>query len=112
MSKVKHTFEIDYTDPGWGEAMDKHFEIVQQQDASAKKNKSLVGRYIQQSCGDGHAYYVIIRENKRTVRIHVVTGIGDDWILPAWGTEISVKKDLAISSIGHRDVWAAVEAKH
>ena len=24
MSKAKHTFEIDYTGPGWGEAMEKY----------------------------------------------------------------------------------------
>ena len=64
-----------------------NFKKLQKQDKMAKKVGKLVGRYIDEPWADGNAFYVIVKENKTSVRIRVVTGIGDDWIIlqpPNW----------------------------
>jgi len=81
---------------------------VEEKDEVAKKEGLLVGRYIKEPSADGFAVYEIIRENKKSVRIRVVTGIGDDWILPMWGEEATVNKDYATLNIQRRDAMKAL----
>jgi len=88
--------------------MDANCKKMQDKDVAAKVRGDIVGRYISHPFADGYAYYEIIRENKKTVRIEVVTGIGDDWVLPAWGEATSIKKDDAMDFLARRDMMAEI----
>lgn len=85
---------------------DKNWEDLRRQDRIAKQAGILLGRYIQEPYADSHAVYVITHEYKHKVKIKVVTGIGDDWVIPYWGEETTIEKDYAESSIGFRDSLA------
>jgi hypothetical protein len=87
----------------WIANMDKNFNAMVAEDKDAKKKKQLVGRYISQPFADGRAYYKIIKENKKTVRMEVVTDIGDDWVLPYWGETPTIDKQFAIDTIEGRE---------
>lgn len=45
------------------------------------------------------------------MRIRVITGIGDDWVLPMWGNETSISKDYALQKIRQREFWDDLIAK-
>jgi len=62
---------------------------------TAKKNKTLVGRTIAEGHGDGYGIYVVVKENKNTLKLKVCLGIGDDWT--PWGNECSINKQQALS---------------
>jgi hypothetical protein len=81
---------------------DAQFERLNSVDKKAVELGVLVGRYIQHQYADGYAYYQIIKENKKTVRIKVVD-IGDGWVLPAWGPEATIPKDYALQNLRRRD---------
>lgn len=81
----------------------KNTQQLEECDQKAKKEGILVGRYISEPYADGQAVYQIIRENKKTVRIKVCTGIGDDWILPYWGEEATIDKNYVIKKLEFRD---------
>ena len=85
---------------------DDNFKKLQKQDEMAKEVNRLVGRYIDEPWADGKAFYVIVKENKKSVRIRVVTGIGDDWVIPYWGEETTIEKSYAIQRINYRDKMA------
>ncbi len=82
---------------------DREWARIKTSDRKAKEAKVLVGRYITHPYADGQAVYRIVREGKATVKIEVCTGIGDDWVLPAWGRESSISKRIALEFIGRRD---------
>jgi len=82
---------------------DANFKALQEEDKRAKEEGKLVGRYLEEHYADGYAYYRIVRENKKSVRIEVVTGIGDDWVLPYWGEKSSISKGYAQESLFRRD---------
>lgn len=82
---------------------DKNFNKLEEEDTAAKKKKQLVGRYVSQPWADGRAYYQIVKENKKTVKMEVVTGIGDDWVIPYWGESPTIDKKFAIDEIYRRD---------
>jgi hypothetical protein len=101
----------DYSTPGMSwEEFDKGYtenqEYLDKLAAEAKAKGTLVGRYIREGAGDGYATYIIIKENKKTVRIQHVTGLGDDWHIRMWGFEASIPKDYAMQSIRSQDWWA------
>lgn len=79
------------------------FKRLQEQDEQAQKDGKLVGRYIDHPFADGRAYYKITKENKSSVVIEVVRGIGDDWSIPAWGDKATIKKTLAQDFLRRRD---------
>lgn len=81
----------------------RNFKQLEKQDREAKKAKKLVGRYISMSMADGKAFYQIVKENKKSVRIKVCIGLGDDWKVPYWGKESTIGKDYAASCIRVRD---------
>ncbi len=52
----------------------------------------MVGRTVKHGFADGYAYYQIVKANKATYTIAVCKGLGDDWVLPAWGERATVAK--------------------
>lgn len=107
--KPKYAFTPPEYD-GTSESIIKGFRdnhaAMQLQDQKAKEAGTLVGRYIEEGIADGAAYYVIIRENKKSVRVRRVTGVGDDWTVPYWGDEATIDKVFALQNIGWRDTCA------
>jgi len=82
---------------------DKNFKVLVESDRVAKEQGILVGRYVSEPFADGKAYYKIVSESKTKVKIEVVTGIGDDWILPYWGSKTSISKAYAKRQIEGRE---------
>lgn len=88
------------------EKWNANFRALEAEDAEARRNGTLVGRYIKEPIADGYAFYKIVKENKATVKIQVVTDIGDDWRVPYWGNSTTIPKSYAIKSIGMEDKLA------
>jgi len=86
----------------------KNISQMELKDKTAKQNKKLVGRYIREKYADGYSFYKIVKENKHTVRIQVITGIGDDWVIPYWGESSTINKNYALSNIQYRDELAKI----
>jgi hypothetical protein len=82
---------------------DRRYEELQKQDQEAKERWQLVGRYIEVGVADGSAYYEVIRENKKSVRIRLFKGIADDYMVGYWGYEATIDKQFAINNIHGRD---------
>lgn len=85
--------KYDYGKEEWRDIYKKTEDlrkILLQQNTDAMTNDTLLGRLLSHPYADGAAYYVVTKVNKKTVRIHVVFGLGDDWVLPAWGHETSI----------------------
>lgn len=91
----------------WSQAFRDNFESLKRQDQKAKDAGKLVGRYIDESVADGAAYYVIVADGPSTVRIRLVTGVGDDYRIPYWGEETTIEKEYALRKIGWRDTYTA-----
>ena len=79
------------------------YSVLLREDKRAWTKESLVGRFIQEPIGDGYAYYKIVKDNKRTVHIEVVKGLGDDWIIPYWGEKATINRLHAVLNIAMRD---------
>lgn len=90
---------------------ERNFQKVIEKDQQAKEQGKLVGRFIREPFADNYAYYRIVRENKKSVRIKAISGIGDDYRIPYWGEEASIDKDYALQNIGQRDFWSDLVAK-
>ena len=90
------------SDAYWAAQEDK-FKALRERDLAAKTAGNLLGRYLAEPYADGHAFYEIVKINKATVRVQVVTGIGDDWVLPYWGQAHSIPMAYAMNSVGFRD---------
>jgi len=97
--------EIDYTKPvdEWLKQIDKNWETLMRVDKQARDNGQLLGRYIDHPFADGKAVYVIVQDNKDSVRIQVCTGLGDGWVLPAWGHESIIPRETALKFTQGRD---------
>ena len=96
---------------GYVARLNRAWAEIERVDKEAKAKGTLVGRYIKHQYADGYAVYRIVRENKATVRIEVVTGIGDDWVLPAWGTAATISRKVAEQFIGRQDALDRLFAK-
>lgn len=83
--------------------IDENWKKVVERDAYCRQQDKLVGRYVQEPYADGYAYYEIVRENKKSVRLRVIQNIGDDWVLPYWGEEYTATKEYVLNSLAHRD---------
>lgn len=81
----------------------ENYARLKECDRAAKAAGQLVGRYIEHPFADGKAFYQVVKENKHTVVIRVCTGLGDDWVLPAWGEQTTVGKDLVLQFIKRRE---------
>ena len=87
----------------WTEAFDANWAQLERIDDEARKKGTILHRYITHPYADGRAVYQIVKVNKKTVRIVVCGGFGDDWILPAWGRECLIERKLAESFIQRHD---------
>ena len=63
----------------YDEAIKTNFNLLEEINKRCKEKGSLVGRYFTSSVADGYAYYQVIKENKKTVRIIRIVGLGDDY---------------------------------
>lgn len=72
-------------------------------DKTSKRIGKVLYRFIAEPYADGRAYYQIIKINKKTVKIKVCTGLGDDWVIPYWGHECNIDKDFALRKLKYRD---------
>lgn len=88
-----------------------NYKSLEAEDKAAKAMGLLVGRFIDEPIADGKAIYKIIKENKRTVRVKVVTGLGDDWTIPSWGKETTLSKDYVTRKIKSRDAITELFSK-
>jgi len=91
--------------------MSENQEQLEECDRQARENDQIVGRYITHPFADGQAVYQIIRDNKRSVRIRVCIGLGDDWVLPAWGYEYTLDKEQALQFLGFQDSMRELSTK-
>ena len=97
---------VDWTDPDWGKIdgkIDENWRRLKECDRAARAQGTLVGRYITHPFADGQAVYQIIGELHNKVVIRVCTGLGDDWVLPAWGQKCTIKTDQARQFIEQRE---------
>ena len=97
---------VDYRKMGWEETSkiyDENRDQLEMCDRKARDANRVVGRYIQHTFADGYAIYQIIKSYKDTVRIRVCTGLGDDWVLPAWGRECTIDTETALIFLEWRD---------
>ncbi len=83
-----------------------NFSNMIEKDMKSKKEKKLVGRYISHPVADGSAFYLITRENKKTVSIELVRDIGDDYRTRYWGEKATIQKVYAKQEIQTRDKLA------
>ena len=80
-------------------------------DEAARAKGTMVGRTVKHGFADGYAYYQIVKENKKTYTIVVCRGLGDDWVLPAWGERATVGKRQIDSLLGLEDALRELFAK-
>jgi len=92
----------------WQKEADERLKLLEYQDQLMKTHGQLAGRYIQEQYADGHAIYTITRVWKKKVKIEVVTGIGDDWVIPYWGEKTTIDREYAEQSIARRDNLAEI----
>ena len=85
------------------EQWERNWKVVAKSDEKAKKAGRLVGRYITHPIADGNAVYLITKATKKTATIKVVTEIGDDWQIPAWGAKAVIELNLAKNLVSQRD---------
>lgn len=86
-------------------AYEQNWKRLQELDEEAQRRGLVVGRYITHSYADGQAVYQIVAENRKTIRIQVVRGLGDDWVLPAWGVDATIDKAYAEKEFRQREFW-------
>jgi len=91
--------------------MNENQEHLEECDRQARENDQIVGRHIAHPYADGQAIYQIIRDNKRSVRIRVCAGLGDDWVLPAWGAECTIDKEQALQFLDFMDSMRELSTK-
>lgn len=84
-------------------SMDENWDLIKKADLEAKKANRLEGRFIQEPIADGNAVYIVTRAGKRTCTVEVVTGIGDDWVIPSIGRVGSVRTDHVLQNIARRE---------
>jgi len=78
---------VDYSLPvnEWLKNMKTFENKVSLVNDAAKKAGKLTGRILQIPIGDGYAYYQVLEKNGDEALVSVITGIGDDWIVPDLG---------------------------
>jgi hypothetical protein len=91
--------------------MKENYNAMEKRDADAKAKGTIVGRYVAEPYADGYAYYEILWENKATVTAQVITGIGDDWVIPYWGRRAKIDRAYALRSLRIRDTYAEIFSK-
>ena len=85
-----------------------NFDTLIDLDKEAEKRGLYVGRYITHPIADGQAVYQIVSETKKKIKIVVVTYIGDDWQIPAWGSITTIDKEYADREFKFRKTWKEI----
>lgn len=83
----------------------ENLDLLEKIDKEAREKGEILHRYITEPYADGKAIYQIIKVNKKTVRIKVCLGIGDEWVLPMFGEECLVDRNYIEESLKRRDFW-------
>lgn len=81
---------------------ENNFEKMVKKDKEAQRIGDLEGRYLRFPIADGYAYYEIVKENKKSVRIEVIKNIGDDWVIPQLGEKVTIQMAPAVQNIKQR----------
>ncbi|HRZ18682.1 MAG TPA: hypothetical protein P5136_01380 [Methanofastidiosum sp.] len=89
----------------WIKVYEENHRYLEELDEKARLEGKLEGRFVTHPFADSQAIYFIIKENKKTVTIQVCEGLGDDWVLPAWGPKTNIPKEYALKNVGARDYW-------
>ena len=76
--------------------------IMEEKDRKARANNSLVGRYIEEQHADGYAFYEIVKENTKTVKIKHLK-IWDAWVIPYWGLSATIDKKYVKDQLQYRE---------
>lgn len=92
-------FDLDY----YLKTDEENLSLLKKIDKEAKDKGDILYRYFTEPFADGEAIYQVIKVNKKTVRIRVCLGIGDEWVIPYLGEECSISKEYVESKINHRD---------
>ena len=109
--KAMLNFEVrDYSDYSvqWDEVdriYNSNWAKLEAVDKAARDRGELVGRFIREGVADGYALYMITKENKKTVRITHISGLGDDYMIQYWGWECMIEKDFAVRKLRAEDFW-------
>lgn len=90
------------------EFWDTNFSELMKCDEIAKANGTLIGRVISHPIADGKAWYQVVKESAKSCTIQVCRGIGDDWVLPAWGEKCSISKTKILDFIGRAEALARI----
>lgn len=93
---------VNYDDP---DCFTKNWDRLIALDTKAEGLQLVVGRYITHLHADGQAVYQIVKETARKITIEVCTGIGDDWVLPAWGRRTVIDKKYALRQFEWRESY-------
>ena len=93
------------------DAYDRKFDEIAAADKKAKEAGVLVGRYYKEQIADGYAFYLITKENKTRCKLEVVTGIGDDWVIPRFGESAWVGRKEVVWNIDRRDALVEIFSK-
>lgn len=80
-------------------------------DEAARAKGQKLGRIVRHGWADGYAIYQIVRVTPKTYTIAVCKGLGDDWVLPAWGERCTVSKKRLDAMLDHEDRLKALFAK-
>ena len=82
----------------------EHLEKIEQK---AIAQGSLLYRFLYEGVADGKAIYQIIKVNKTTVRVRlcILDGLYDDYVVPQWGDEATIDREYAEQNILRQDMW-------
>lgn len=83
--------------------IETNWDRLTKDDALAKAQGTLIGRFFGEPFADGKAIYRITGTNKTKAKIEVVTGLGDDWEIPYWGHEKTIDLAYVQKKIEGRD---------
>lgn len=82
---------------------DENYDNLIKIDEEAKKSGNLLYRVLFEPYADGNAAYQVIKVNKKTVKVRVCKGFGDEWVIPSFGEECLLQKDYVENVILGRD---------
>jgi len=82
---------------------DVNWKKIEESDKRGKEAGTLLGRYYDEPVADGKAIYIITKVNKRTCKLELCRGIGDDWSTPMLGEGGNVDIDYIKHHITYRD---------
>jgi len=96
------------TIPDFIKKADEKFDEISKADKTAKKNKTLVGRYFKEQIADGYAFYLIVADNGKRCKVERITGIGDDWHIRRFEMNPWVSRREVVDNVERRDAIAAL----